>query len=41
MGNQTREAIQRFQKFFNLDANGEIDRKTMEKLLSAGIITAI
>lgn len=40
-GNQTRNALMRFQEFFQLEPSGEIDRKTMEKLLSAGIIRAI
>ncbi len=40
-GTQTRNALIRFQEFFQLEPSGEIDRKTMEKLLSAGIIRAI
>lgn len=40
-GSQTRNALMRFQEFFQLEPSGEIDRKTMEKLLSAGIIQAI
>ena len=40
-GEQTRQAIMRFQQFFTMDATGEIDQKTMEKLISTGIISAI
>lgn len=40
-GTQTKNALMRFQEFFQLEPSGEIDRKTMEKLLSAGIIRAI
>jgi peptidoglycan hydrolase-like protein with peptidoglycan-binding domain len=40
-GNQTRAAIRQFQEFFELKPSGEIDRQTFEKMLSAGIITAI
>ena len=40
-GNQTRNALKRFQAFFDLDPTGEIDARTLEKLLSAGVIQAI
>lgn len=40
-GSQTKNALMRFQEFFQLEPSGKIDRKTMEKLLSAGIIQAI
>lgn len=40
-GDQTRNALKRFQDFFDLDPTGEIDARTLEKLLSAGVIQAI
>ena len=40
-GDQTKQAIMRFQQFFSMEATGQIDQKTMEKLLSTGIISAI
>ena len=40
-GNQTRSALKEFQRFFKLEQSGEIDRATLEKLQSTGIITAI
>lgn len=40
-GGQTKSAIKRFQQFFELTPSGEIDHKTLEKLMSAGIIQAI
>jgi peptidoglycan hydrolase-like protein with peptidoglycan-binding domain len=40
-GDQTRNALKRFQSFFDLDPTGEIDARTLEKLLSAGVIQAI
>ncbi|MEM7290372.1 MAG: peptidoglycan-binding domain-containing protein [Pseudomonadota bacterium] len=40
-GSQTQNALRRFQTFFELNPTGEIDARTLEKLLSAGIIQAI
>ena len=40
-GDQTRNALMRFQAFFDLDPTGDINSKTREKLLSAGVIQAI
>ncbi len=41
MGNQTKNAIKRFQKRFKLDVSGELDNKTIQKMLSVGILTSI
>ena len=41
MGNQTKNAIKRFQKRFKLNVSGELDNKTIQKMLSVGILTSI
>lgn len=41
MGNQTKSAIKRFQKRFKLEASGELDNKTLQKMLSVGILNSI
>jgi peptidoglycan hydrolase-like protein with peptidoglycan-binding domain len=41
MGNQTKNAIKRFQKRFKLEANGELDNQTLQKMLSVGILNSI
>ena len=41
MGNQTKNAIKRFQRRFKLDVSGELDNKTIQKMLSVGILTSI
>ena len=41
LGNQTRGAIRRFQQRFKLEETGKLDRETLEKLVSTGIIENI
>lgn len=41
MGNQTKNAIKRFQERFKLKPSGELDNQTLEKMLSVGILTSI
>lgn len=41
MGNQTKNAIKRFQKRFKLEASGELDNETLQKMLSVGILNSI
>lgn len=41
MGNQTKNAIKRFQKRFKLEATGELDNKTIQKMISVGILNSI
>ena len=41
MGNQTKNAIKRFQKRFKLEVTGELDNKTLQKMLSVGILASI
>lgn len=41
MGNQTKNAIKRFQKRFKLEVSGELDNKTLKKMLSVGVLTSI
>lgn len=41
MGNQTKNAIKRFQKRFKLEVSGELDNQTLQKMLSAGILASI
>lgn len=41
LGRQTREAIERFQSHFKLDATGEIDEQTILKLREVGIVDKI
>ncbi|MDJ0613804.1 MAG: peptidoglycan-binding domain-containing protein [Rhizobiaceae bacterium] len=40
-GKQTEDALKRFQEFFQLPQTGKLDKPTIEKLFSAGVITAI
>ncbi|MGI9351975.1 MAG: peptidoglycan-binding domain-containing protein [Rhizobiaceae bacterium] len=40
-GNQTREAIRRFQKRFKLNVTGDLDQSTINKLREAGIVGTI
>jgi len=40
-GAQTEEALKRFQEFFQLPKTGKLDKSTIEKLFSSGVITAI
>ncbi len=40
-GAQTEQALRRFQEFFQLQQTGKLDKPTIEKLFSAGVITAI
>jgi len=40
-GAQTQDALKRFQEFFQLPQSGQLDKLTIEKLFSAGVITAI
>ena len=40
-GNQTREALRRFQKRFKLKVTGELDQATVKKLREAGIVDTI
>ena len=41
LGNQTKSAIRRFQERFKLEASGELNEETMQKLVSVGIINSI
>ena len=41
LGNQTRGAIRRFQQRFKLEETGKLDRETLEKLISTGIVENI
>ena len=41
IGQQTRSAIQRFQARFKLQASGELNEETVQKLVSLGIINSI
>ncbi len=41
MGNQTKNAIKRFQKRFKLQASGELDNQTLQKMLSVGVLASI
>lgn len=41
MGNQTKHAIMRFQKRFKLEASGELDNNTLQKMLSVGVLNSI
>jgi peptidoglycan hydrolase-like protein with peptidoglycan-binding domain len=41
MGSQTRNAIKRFQKRFKIDATGELNRKTLSKMVSVGVLSTI
>lgn len=41
MGNQTKNAIKRFQKRFKLEVSGELDNNTLQKMLSVGILNSI
>lgn len=40
-GNQTREALKRFQKRFKLPTTGELDQNTLDKLRDAGVVNSI
>ena len=40
-GTQTEDALRRFQEFFQLPQTGKLDKPTIEKLFSSGVITAI
>jgi len=40
-GNQTREALRRFQKRFRLPITGELDQVTLDKLREAGVMNSI
>lgn len=41
MGNQTKNAIKRFQKRFKLEVSGELDNQTLQKMLSVGVLNSI
>ncbi len=41
MGSQTKNAIKRFQQRFKLPVSGDLDNKTLEKMLSVGILASI
>jgi len=41
LGKQTRSAIRRFQERFKLDATGELNEETVQKLVSSGIVSSI
>ncbi|MEM7068248.1 MAG: peptidoglycan-binding domain-containing protein [Pseudomonadota bacterium] len=40
-GNQTRDALRRFQKRFKLPVTGELDQATLDKLHEAGVLSSI
>jgi len=41
MGNQTKNAIKRFQERFKLEVSGELDNQTLQKMLSVGVLNSI
>ena len=41
IGQQTRSAIRRFQERFKLNANGQLNEETIEKMVSVGVINQI
>lgn len=41
MGNQTKNAIKRFQQRFKLEPNGELNNDTLQKMLSVGVLNSI